>query len=576
MSRKFLFAVCCVFAAMPALAAQGPLMPPAGIDQEQGRIQQQQQQLLENLLRERELREAEAGRPRTGPETPPQPGKSSAGAGRCVEIREIEFSGNTALPDSRVREMLSPYEGRCLALEEINAALLGVANAYIGEGFLTSRAFMVMPQPRLREGVLVIKIYEGRLSAIEGLKGGERATAFPFMLEKVLNLREVEQGLDQMNRLGSNKATVTIEADETREGYSRLIIKNEAQKRTSLGVTFDSFGSSSTGEWRAGARLAQDNLLGLNDQISLFYTNSVVPDPGNRASRSFLFGMSIPMGWWTFSNNFAYSSYKTSFPMPISGDRFYFLGDSFSENFSAERMLARGQAHKFAAVLGFTYKDNRNHLEVYDLRVRNDASSRRLAVLNLDMPLTLYFNGGMLYIKPGMAHGIRAFGSFSDQGSPYSQKAQYNACKLYMYSGWDFGKISLTTSIDSQYTTDELFSTEAFHLGGTSVRGLKDESAQGDSGFYVMNDLSLNLGRIFNSPNSLLASFTPGVFLDYGQVFSNARTGESVSLAGAGAKLAFRRGMLDASVSWAAILAKGDWMEETSAVYAAIGLSGRF
>jgi hemolysin activation/secretion protein len=137
--------------------------------------------------------------------------------------------------------------------------------------------------------------------------------------------------------------------------------------------------------------------------------------------------------------------------------------------------------------------------------------------------------------------------------------------------------VSLATTIDSQYSEDELFSTETLYVGGEySVRGFKDESTQGDSGFYVRNDLSFVLPQIFKNGNRWLAAFTPSLFVDYGRVFPNATARAPESLAGAGAKIAFRYGMFDTAASYAKILKKEDWMTEDSAFYAYMGLSGRF
>jgi hemolysin activation/secretion protein len=84
------------------------------------------------------------------------------------------------------------------------------------------------------------------MSAAEGLSAGERLTAFSFMLDEILTLRDVEQGLDRMNRLGSNKVTVDIEADDNREGRSKLIVKNEPQGNTNVGATLDKLDNTAT------------------------------------------------------------------------------------------------------------------------------------------------------------------------------------------------------------------------------------------------------------------------------------------------------------------------------------------
>jgi hemolysin activation/secretion protein len=147
-----------------------------------------QRQRMEEELRRRELEDAASRSPYNRPETPPAdealPGPGST---RCVEIREVVFEGNAVFSDSRIHGLIALYEGRCLRVEEINAMLGDITNAYLARGYTTSRAYMIMPQPRLQDGILEIRIVEGTIGSFEGIRPGERFTAFPFLESKVLN-----------------------------------------------------------------------------------------------------------------------------------------------------------------------------------------------------------------------------------------------------------------------------------------------------------------------------------------------------------------------------------------------------
>ncbi|MGX4731392.1 POTRA domain-containing protein, partial [Pseudomonas corrugata] len=74
---------------------------------------------------------------------------------------------------------------------------------YIEKGLVTSRAYL--PQQDLSSGHLQVLVVEGRL---EGLKGAENsqlsarelAMAFPGKTGDLVNLREIEQMVDQLNR----------------------------------------------------------------------------------------------------------------------------------------------------------------------------------------------------------------------------------------------------------------------------------------------------------------------------------------------------------------------------------------
>lgn len=87
-----------------------------------------------------------------------------------------------------------------------------MTNAYIKGGYITSRAF-VNPNPP-EEGVLEILVIEGTVEKIiinDGKAKGQEFTAFPGLTGGPLNLRDIDQGLDQLNRLPSNNTVMQIE-----------------------------------------------------------------------------------------------------------------------------------------------------------------------------------------------------------------------------------------------------------------------------------------------------------------------------------------------------------------------------
>jgi hemolysin activation/secretion protein len=286
--------------------------------------------------------------------------------------------------------------------------------------------------------------------------------------------------------------------------------------------------------------------------------------------------MSVPMGYWTLSNNFSWSNYRTSFVL-VNGDRFYSYGNSTTNDISLDRLLFRGQSFKISAGGGFTYKTNSNYSKVLDLKMRNDVSSRDLSIIHFDLPTTLYTKLGVFYFKPSYAQGVRAFDALRDKDHNYSQSAQFNAWKLYAYYTKNLWAVNYTATFDGQYTKDEMYGSEAFFIGGEyTVRGFKEDSFQGDSGYAWRNDLSMNLGKAFKSENPILQAITPRLFLDYGYAHSNHKYIKSEILSGAGAKVGVNYKFFDASISYAEPLKKPDWMSENHVWYFYAGVSFRF
>lgn len=540
------------------------------------RIQNEQQRLIEEEFRRQELERALKRPTVEAPETTPVEKEPEISPTACVNIKTIEYDGNEALKNKEINKILKKYTNKCLNLPQIDAMLMDITNLYISKGYVTSRAFMTMPQKRLKQGILDIKIIEGKVSEIEGVKKSEKFTAFPSIIGKVLNIRDIEQGLDQMNRLPSNQTTMDIKPDQKQNNSSKILIGNKPQGRTRFTLFGDNAGSESTGETRFGFRSMLDNLFGLNDQVNMTYTNSPSKSRHHRTANSFALGMSIPYGYWTLNNNFSWSNYRTSFNL-VNGDRFFSYGNSTTNDLSLERLISRGQKHKFSLAGGLLYKTNSNYSKVLDYKVRNDVSSRDLTILHLDAPATFYTDYGVFYIKPSYYQGIRLFDSMRDKDYNYSQKAQYKAWKWYSYYGNNFGKINYTATFEGQYSKDELFGTEAMYIGGEyTVRGFKEDSMQGDTAWILRQDAKINLANALNSENKVLQGITPGVFFDYGYAKSNHRLIKSETLAGAGAEIGLNYGYFEGKISYAEPVHKPKWMDEGAVWYLYAGVGIRF
>lgn len=550
---------------------------PAVIGREQERLQQEQQRLMEEEFRRKELEDA-LRRPPAEPGTPEKkPGVSEETPSKtCAQINKILYDGNHKIPNKKIDTVTAKYIGKCLSVEEINLLLQEITNLYLDQGYVTSRAFMLMPQKRIKEGTLELKIIEGKVDAIDGVTKSEAFTAFPQMIGEILDLRDIEQGLEQINRLSSNSATMAITAGE-KDGESVIMIENKKGPPRRLSAFGDNAGSESTGRWRIGARGSYDNLLGLNDALNLSYTYAPYRNYKTRHANAVTLGLSIPLGYFTFSDQFSYSNYRTSFVLS-NGERFYSYGDSIQESLLLDYLLLRSQSYKISFGGGLTYKRNNNYTAVMDLKTKNEVSSRSLVLMNLEMPMTFYTGFGVVYLKPGVVRGLKIFGALNDDTHNYGQKAQYTAAKLYGYYSkpLPFG-FALQSSIDGQYTKDELFGSEAFYIGGEyTVRGVKDDSIQGDRGIVLRNDVTFAISQVFPSAPAALKGVQPGVFIDAGYTAPNNSALKSGTLVGAGFGISYNYKIVNASFSYAHILKKPAYINEKDAVYFSAGLNARF
>jgi hemolysin activation/secretion protein len=241
-------------------------------------------------------------------ENGPLPGGERNGA--CFDITRVEIDGASRLSREQLGKVTAPYGNRCVGLAEINAVLKDVTHLYIDHGYVTSRAYV--PQQDIRKTrILRLLVVEGTLSDIylNGKKvagNGSLVTAFPGLIGRVVNIRDIEQGLDQMNRLQANDAKSAM-LPGPKDGTSILNIENHPGRPWHVSLGNNNLGQESTGFSRSSASLGFDDLLDVNDQWNFSYEHSGPNYPwsndGRGYSNSYSGSVSVPYGYSTFSLN---------------------------------------------------------------------------------------------------------------------------------------------------------------------------------------------------------------------------------------------------------------------------------
>ena len=572
----------------PTHAASPPSTPSAETD----RILQHQIEQERRRRREEEREEQQRSRPPATPTTIPPEGTPKDAA--CTDIFTIEFSGVSLLADERIAALKAPYLDTCMSVADIKALMQDVANEYLEMGYVTTRVGLPMPQPGLRNGRLEIGAREGTIAGIiladaEGETLYQPPNLFPGMVGGPLNLRDIEQGLDQINRLPSNRATIRIEPGEG-AGESRVHIRNEQGFPLRARVTVDNSGSESTGEMKRTFWIDGDNLVGVYDGLSLSYSENYQEDKSRQMTQAWVGSASVPYGYWTLSYNLSKSKYLTSQTL-LTGDVLYSFGDSMNHTLGLDRVVHRGQRRKIAADATLILRDSESFTRIRDLETRSEVGSRKLSVAKAGLKWTEYFPKGMLFVNPSCSQGLKLFGALDDddtfgqlddsKGESFTQKAQFTLCKLYGYATARFPFLgselpaNWTAIWDSQFSANPLFGTEQFSVGGLgSVRGFKDAWAAGDSGVFLQNELKFNAHDLLASSDdresralSPMKALDVALFHDLG--VSYLRDGKTHStLSGAGVKLSYATKYVDAELTYAErIDAPSSLREEESVVY---------
>ncbi|WP_053137614.1 ShlB/FhaC/HecB family hemolysin secretion/activation protein [Pseudomonas sp. MIACH] len=467
------------------LSANSALAAPTPGDQDL--IRDRQNRLLEEQRRRLEELQDLPGKSNQ-PQAPAQPADT-----RCFPIQDIELKGADSLSAADRNRLLKPYIGQCLGVTQLNELLKVITDDYIAKGRVTSRAYL--PQQDLSSGHLQVLVVEGKLEGIKGAQGStvtdrELAMAFPGKVGEALNLREVEQLVDQLSRLPSKQAQMEL-TPGTQIGGSEVLVKNQPQKPWRASLSRNNDGQKSTGEQQWGAGLEWDSPLGLADQLILRGGHDAISDHQKTSKNSMLY-YNVPWGWWNFSYTYSESEYRT--PGDLDGYKYKQTGDSQNHQLRAERVVHRDDVSKTSVNVGLTHLRTNNYFN--DERL--DVSSNRLSEFQVGINHGRRIGNAFVNLDVGMQNGTGAFDAQKDDQerirgnlTPTPRYRKYTATVSYLQPFTLWGEsLSFSSLATGQRSEDVLYPAQRMSLGGSySVRGFKDQQLTGDSGGYWRNEV---------------------------------------------------------------------------------------
>ncbi|GHU28597.1 hypothetical protein FACS189497_04460 [Betaproteobacteria bacterium] len=391
-------------------------------------------------------------------------------------IRQIVLKGNTLFPERDFEPILAPFRGLPLGLRRINLLMRRLTALYLERGYFTTRCYL--GEQNLSEGVLSIDIVEGRFEALRYQNGapppGVRM-AFPSAAGDILRLQDLEQGIEQLNRLRRNRATLTVSPGEA-TGGSIIDIKNDEADARYYSFGLDNGGQRSTGETRLRAGAEVNNLLSLEESLGLSYT-------GTERTNAILFATSVPLGYQTLTYNFSYSDYM----MPLGGYALLF-GDSVWHNLGWNLTLARDRNGRDGIDVALSHRQGKRF--VNDLAL----TPQRLTSLRAAFARYRQTNWGNWMGEIAWSQGLGLFGADRDLPNQPREAATSRFRKLA--ATLDFNVLigqrwQWRTTANAQWTRNGLYGAEQMFLGGvSSVRGFEESARSGDRGIMTRNELT--------------------------------------------------------------------------------------
>ncbi|MFE8149891.1 ShlB/FhaC/HecB family hemolysin secretion/activation protein [Brenneria goodwinii] len=522
-------------------------------------IQQRQTEVLEQSRQQREFL-LQLNQPQTSEDA----GRQSE-TGHCFVVHDVRYN-HSSLLNKKDKEWLNKnYINQCINVNKINQLIHDVSNWYIERGYITSRAFIA--EQDLSDGILTIDILEGRLEYIKINNESTRVLkqVFPGLEGEILNLRDIEQGMEQLNRMPTQQVSIEI-LPGSRPGYSIVNLTRKKQLPLTGNISFDNSGQKSTGQQQLNGALWADDILGIADQWFISGGHSSEFSDGNHAD-NLQTGVSLPYGYWTLNYDYSQNRYRNDF---LNRDfLWHSTGDSQTHRLSVSRVVFRNGEMKTSLSAGMTHRIGHNYLN--DVLLQSSSRKLSTAIVGVNHSQKLW--GGLATFNPAYSRGTRWFGAESDVGKDSdAPRAEFNKLTLAAsYYRPISENISYLTNFYGQYSAQALYGSEQVTLGGeSSVRGFKEQYLSGDRGGYWRNEINWRPSVL-----PLLGELTLTAALDGGHLFSHQGDSESAGTlwgAAVGAGVANRYLSQQITVGWP--LDYPDWLKpDAVAVYYRIGLS---
>lgn len=217
----------------------------------------------------------------------------------CFLISSIEWRGAASFPWLPGRVAI---EGHCLGAQGLRVARTAIARALLDRGYMTTQ--VVVPEQDLSTGRLLIEIVAGRIGQIRDAEGriGRPATVLPPTTGDLLNVRDLDQALENIRRLPGQRTTAFDLLPGAEAGQSDIVFRHPADAARVHGVlTADNAGVDASGRNQLGPVVSIDSPLHLHDQLIATFSGDPHFRRRTRGSTARSIAWNVPIGYASFS-----------------------------------------------------------------------------------------------------------------------------------------------------------------------------------------------------------------------------------------------------------------------------------
>lgn len=462
-------------------------------------------------------------------------------AAETLVVRAVEFEGNKEVAADDLQKIAAPFVGRALSAGEIEELRHRVSRHYIDLGFINSGA--VYPEDHLRDGVLRLRIIEGRITELrvagnEGLGRAyfsERLTAEGEalnmnILQERFQMLMADPLLTRLNARvlpGENlgEAVLDVQVNRARPWQATVFTNNHR--------------SPSTGETAIGVTTVVRNLTGRGDVFDATLQSTRGGGKGG-------FGWSIPFGLRLPQLAIRFENGDSSvIEEPLNSANV--TSTVTARELTLTQPIFAELRRQFSLALGYSARDNATKIlgESFSFVPGESSGTSHIRSWRFAQEYLARNDTQVLALRSTFVRGRT-----NTLEEPADSPVAFPARRYRLWLGqsqfsWKLNDDGwrLFARLDVQSAGDRLVALEKFAVGGNgTVRGYRENTLVRDNGFA--GSVEIHFPVAFSASHKL--DLYP--FVDLGSAWNRGETRETLRSLGVGA--GWQLGELRADVVW--------------------------
>ncbi|KFK94345.1 MULTISPECIES: ShlB/FhaC/HecB family hemolysin secretion/activation protein [unclassified Serratia (in: enterobacteria)] len=425
----------------------------------------------------------------------------------CVEIKEVVIEDNF-MKGAFFEKIKTNVAGRCLGSVGIETLARDLQDYMIKSGYVTSR--VELPDQDLSSKKLVLRVIPGRIERVVIKEHNIIEWILPFKANDILNIRDIEQGLEVLQRAPDLNVKVNIEPGN-KNSYSNVIINTSGKKNWNAKTWLNNWGDKSTGKILAGGAVYSYNQAKMND---IFYVSGTTnTERVNGGYKNFSTYYSVPNGYWDYELFYSNSESKQKIGDEVLDLKY--IGKSQYISLKGSRIVYRDQDKKVAASAELSKRKVNYTLNDIQLELQK----REMTNVKFGLNYKQNFNGSALDTTASYQRFLPWLGA---EETPDMKSGDVSS-KNHIFN-LDLNYIKLLNikpinayydaKLGSQYSPGALTLQDQLSIGNRwSVRGFENSAElNGDKGFHIQNNFNIITG---------ISNIEWYLGVDYGQIWGD-------------------------------------------------------